>query len=360
MAPFQGIKPDKPAFVADLSYWYEAMQSKGSLPVQYQAEAGYLQLHRDLGVCAYYGLNGTVYSWCYDGVEEHTAESALVRIKEWRLPRGILREKWEYVPEGCCWAHTGYAASTADDLKLVQDLAKRMRFAPDEKEFRRLAEHLGEDGVPISPVPRSPLPALLADWCGVMNTVYLVADETAAVEDTLSAIDQANDSAFEASIQSSAKLFHFCDNLDSGNCASLFDRYLKVYYQRRLRQLHEAGKYAVVHLDGAVRGLLPRLAECGFDGVESLTPAPVGDVTIAGLRAVAKNPDTILWGGIPGAMFAPPWTAAQIAEHTRQLLQTLAGQGRLIVGSADQVPPNGNLDFCRLIADTVENHLCRN
>jgi len=110
----------------------------------------------------------------------------------------------------------------------------------------------------------------------------------------------------------------------------------------------------VVHLDGRVRGLLPLLASCGFDGVESITPAPVGDVSIPDLRQVAANPQTILWGGIPGAMFGPSWTRTQICEHTTQLLESLAEGGRLVVGSADQIPPNGNLEFCAVISETIE------
>jgi len=125
------------------------------------------------------------------------------------------------------------------------------------------------------------------------------------------------------------------------------------YYRRRLRQLHSAGKFAVVHLDGMVRGLLPKLAACGFDGIESITPAPAGDVEIEDLRALTGNEKTILWGGIPGAMFAPPWTADDVRAQTRRWLEALWPDGRLVVGSADQVPPNGDIDFCRIVAETI-------
>jgi len=111
-----------------------------------------------------------------------------------------------------------------------------------------------------------------------------------------------------------------------------------------------------VHLDGRLRGLLPKLARAGFDGIESVTPGPVGDIEVEDLRTVIGNEETILWGGIPGAMFCEPWTADDIRDQTRRLLDALWEGGRLVVGSADQVPPTGNLEFCRVVADTIEEY----
>jgi len=287
-------------------------------------------------------------------VDARVEETDGVRTRWWRTPAGELIERWQHIREAHCWAHIEHPVKSVDDLKIVQDIFSRSRHEPDETAFPKTAAFLGDAGLPISAVPRSPLPALLADWCGVMNTVYLVYDEPNAVRDTLQIIDRANEDAFACAVASPVELFHFCDNLDSGNCASLFEEYMEEYYRRRLRQLHDAGKYAVVHLDGMVRGLLPKLAATGFDGIESITPAPVGDVEIEDLRPVAANERTILWGGIPGAMFCDPWREEEVREQTQRMLAALWEDGRLVMGSADQVPPNGHLEFCRIVADAIE------
>ena len=119
-----------------------------------------------------------------------------------------------------------------------------------------------------------------------------------------------------------------------------------------LARLHAVGTAAAVHLDGTIRGLLPKLAAAGFDSVEALTPQPVGDVAIEDLRALAGNPRTILWGGIPGAMFAPPYTWVDMEAHIRQLLDAWRGTP-FIVGVADQVPPDGDITFCPKIAELL-------
>ena len=355
LAPFRGVKPDRPAWLVDLTYWYGAAKATGQLEPEYEGEEGYRRLHEDFGVCCYYHRSGRTYTTRYEGVDCRVEEANGVRVRWWRTPVGELTERWQHIEEAHCWAHVEYPAKTVDDLKIVQDIFSRSRHEPDETSFPSVAQFLGDTGLPISAVPRSPLPALLADWCGVMDTIYLIADEPRAVQDTLQIIDRSNEAAFEYAAASPVELFHFCDNLDSGNCASLFEDYMEEYYCRRLRQLHGADKYAIVHLDGMVRGLLPKLAACGFDGVESITPAPVGDVEIEDLRAVAANENTILWGGIPGAMFCTPWTEEEIREQTRRVLDALWESGRLVVGSADQVPPNGNVHFCRAVADAIED-----
>lgn len=357
LAPFRGIKPDRPAWLADLSYWHGAMLAAGKLPPEFKGKNGYKRLHEYYGVCCYYACPGQVHTVRYDQVEIRIDETEGERIHRWLTPCGELTGRWKYIAQSSCWACVEYPVKSAADFKIVQDIFRRTHYDPVRPaEYLSASERLGGSGLPITPVPRSPLPALLADWCGVMTAIYLIEDEPHAVKDTLSIIDKSNDEAFDCIVAGPAELLHFCDNLDSGNCASYFDEYMKEYYQRRLAPIHKAGKFAVVHLDGTVRGLLPKLAAGGFDGIESITPAPVGDVAIEELRAVAADPKTIIWGGIPGAMFAKPWIEENIRSHTRQLLDALWSEGRLIVGSADQIPPDGNIEFCRLIADTIENY----
>ncbi len=355
LAPLRQLTPDRPCWTADLTWWYGATQQAGRLDARYEGPAGILRLHEDLGVCDYYHYGASVFSTHQDGVEVVDRVDGDRRERRWRTPAGELSERWEYLPASYCWAHTAYAAKTAADLAVVQDIFQRTRHTPNAAGFLERDAYLGDAGVPIAAVPRSPLPALLADWCGIMGTIYLVADEPAAVEDTLAVIDQANDAAFDALVAGPAELVHFCDNLDSNNCASYWSAYLGNYYDRRLRQLHAAGKVAAVHLDGTVRGLLPKLAACGFDAVESVTPGPVGDVEIEDLRAVAGSDTVTLWGGVPGAMFAAPWTAADLRAHVRRLLDAL-WPGRLIVASADQVPPDGDVSLCRVVAETIAEY----
>ncbi len=354
LAPFRGVRPDRPAWVADLSYWYEAAEHAGTLPPEYKGRDGCKRMHADLGVAYYYDYQSRLFDQGFDGVELVERQTATERSRQWRTSAGSLSEHWCFLESASCWARDTYAVTSERDLPILRDICGRMRFTPAIAAFQAMDKWIGESGVPLAPAPRSPLPALLTDWCGVERTIYFMADMPEVMRDIMECIDRANDAAFEITAAAPCDLVHFCDNLDSSASTPFFDGFMREYYGRRLRQLHAAGKHAVVHLDGRVRGLLPLLAACGFDGVEAVTPAPVGDVAIEDLREAAANPRTILWGGIPGAMFCAPWTRAQVCDHAKRLLDCCAGDGRLIVGSADQVPPNGTLEYCAAIAETVE------
>ncbi len=354
LAPFRGVKPDRPAWLADLSYWYEAAASAGTLEKRYRGAEGFRLLHEELGVCCYYDYSSRIFEHGFTGVDFKASESSDERIKSWRTPSGIITEHWRYLEPSRCWAHDGYAVKSRADLRVLRDLCERTCFRACPDIYPRMDAWIGAAGLPMAPAPRSPLPALLVDWCGVEGTVFLAADHGDMVGEVLGTIDKANDAAFEALVASPCELVHFCDNLDSSASTPYFDHWMRSYYEKRVAQLHAAGKFAAVHLDGRVRGLLPRLASCGFDAVEAITPAPVGDVNIEELRALAGNANTIIWGGVPGAMFCTPWAEDDIRRHTTLLLDTLGRDGRLIVGSADQVPPNGDTSFCRLIADVIE------
>ena len=120
--------------------------------------------------------------------------------------------------------------------------------------------------------------------------------------------------------------------------------------------MHAAGVKCAVHLDGTVKGLLPKLVRSGFDAIEALTPKPAGDLDIEEIRDLAASDTVILWGGVPGVMFAPPYTWEQMEAHVRRLLDCWQGRP-FVMGVADQVPPDGNIEFCRKIRGSFQTNL---
>lgn len=215
-----------------------------------------------------------------------------------------------------------------------------------------LARRLRTEVVPCLGLPRSPLSALAYEWAGVQNMVFLLLDHEARARRVLALMEAQEAPILDAVCELAPPLVHFPDNLSSDNLAGLYDEYLAPTHRRRLQRLHAAGIKAAVHLDGTVRGLLPKLAAAGFDAVEALTPQPAGDLTPAEMRRLANRSDLILWGGVPGALFPAPTDWPRMRRHLDELIEAWAGQP-FVLGVADQVPPDGNIDFCRLIAERL-------
>ncbi|HEY3415282.1 MAG TPA: hypothetical protein VGM23_00230 [Armatimonadota bacterium] len=201
-------------------------------------------------------------------------------------------------------------------------------------------------------MPHSPLSSFLVEWAGIEDGNYLIADCDMTVREVMALLQAIEAPVLDALCELRPPLVHFPDNLSSENFTGLYDVWMAPTHQWRLDRLHAAGVPVAVHLDGTVRGLLPKLAMLGFDSVEALTPRPVGDIALAEMRQVAGNDTLILWGGVPGAMFAPPYTWADMERHIAELLAYWGGTP-FIIGVADQVPPDGDITFCQRIAEMV-------
>ncbi len=345
-------KPDSVVWTADLTYWVDGRVGAGLADPVWQSLKGHLELCRSHRVMPYYWYS-TPHGFRaeYDGVETRTETTHDRRRRMWRTSAGELHDEHQQAGPSGSEAPVRYAVQTEEDLKVLSYILEHRRLVPcGLEEYRRCDELFARfDGVPIVIVPRTSMPALLTDWAGVANTAFLAADCSEMVRQVCALIDRQADPVLDALCELRPHAVHFADNLSSANSTSLFDEHMAGVYRRQLGKLHAAGIPCVVHLDGTVRGLLPKLAAIGFDAVESLTPAPVGDVPVKEMRRLAGREDLILWGGVPGAMFAAPFTQREVRDHVESLLDDWSA-GPFVLGSADQIPPNGQIDFCDLIA----------
>ena len=351
-----GRPTDVMPWFADLTYWRQAATTRGTLAPQYEGDAGLVRLHADHN-CGYYLGYSSVWTEWLDGVEVvHESEGDLATTR-WRTPVGEIWRQDRYLPSTFSHAPVKWPVATPEDLRALRYIADATVRQPEYSRHEKHDELAGDQGHPTILPPRSPVSQMLAQWTGVTNLAYLLADAREEVEAAFDALARSADSAFDAIVASDAPYIEFGDNLTGEVVTRLFERYQADYYVRRAEQIHAAGKLLGTHLDGTVHGILPLIVGTGLDFVESITPAPVGDVTIEELRDLA-GPGVLLIGGIPGAMFAPPFTADDIRRQVETLIEHHWGSGRFIIAAADQVPPNGDMALVRLIGDLCEE-LCR-
>ncbi len=351
-----GHRPDRTVWTADLSYWIAGRKQDGSADPAWDTEEGYLQFHRDLGVMPYYFYKKF---WVGEPVfhssvtfEHENSDGRTVRTMQ--TPRGCLREESEFMPESCCQAVVKHMVETEDDLDVMLYALEHRHLAPanldDYSERRRLWARY--EGLPCLGLPRSPLPAFAYEWAGLQNTVMLMMDCPEKVERALTLMTEQEAPVIDAVCDAAPPLVHFPDNLSSENLTGYYDQHMRDRHRARVDKLHAAGVKAAVHLDGTVRGLLPKLAANGFDAVEALTPHPAGDITVDQMDELTAEHDVVLWGGAPGTMFAKPYHWPDMEAHLEHVLDTWKHR-RFVLGVADQVPPDGNIEFCQKIADML-------
>jgi len=98
------------------------------------------------------------------------------------------------------------------------------------------------------------------------------------------------------------------------------------------------------------------VSRCGFTFIEAMTPAPVGDVSVSAWPSYRGGSDVVYWGGIPGAYFSPVVSEAEFERHVREVLGLMRADRGMVLGVADQVPPDALERRVRRVAGLVEEH----
>jgi len=355
LAALAGQPTDVMPWFADLTYWRHARQLDGTLSTEYEGEEGLVRLHADLGVGYYLGY-ATAHVEVLDDVRVSAATEGNVTLTRWATPVGDIVAETTFLPRSASGAVTQWPVTRPADLRVLRYIAEATHYKPAYEDYERHNELAGDQGHPTVLPPRSPLSQMLAQWAGVEGLTFLLADARAAVEAVLAALARAADSAYDAICRCATPYVELGDNLTGEVVTHLFERYQFDYYVQRAEQLHAAGKLMGTHLDGTMRGILPVLARTGLDFVESITPAPCGDVRVDRVRELA-GADLVLFGGIPGAMFAAPFGPDDVRRQVELVVRHHWPNGKWILGSADQVPPHGDISLVRLIGEWVRQ-LC--
>ena len=353
--------PQRLVWTADLTYWTAGQTPETVAKNGWDSETGHLQLCRDLGILPYYWYeNFWAGALTFDTVTilEETFPDGLHR-KTWQTPLGSLTEESRFQSESFSQAITRYPVQDREGLQILLHMLENSQSSPTNLEsYPVRSKNWGEyGGLPSLAMPRSPLPALFTEWTGVERGVYFLLDEPVLVSAILDRLEQLEAPVLEAVCRLAPPLVHFADNLTSEVYTPSCTELMEVRYSHRLQRLHAHGIRCAVHLDGTLKGLLPRLASVGIDAIEAITPQPVGDISLEEVRRLVEDATppgsrVILWGGLPGAMFAPPFTWQDMQCQVQRVIDAWQG-APFILGTADQVPPNGDINFVRRISEMV-------
>jgi len=216
------------------------------------------------------------------------------------------------------------------------------RFKPDYDYAHQRKEQVGDQGVVLCYLPKSPfmhLLALEADMAALTLAAMTMPEE---LQDLLDTMKRTFDQAAQIAVDSPAEVLMIPENLSSEMVGpDFFEMYMRTYQEEWTSKIREAGKYSFIHIDGTLAGLLQQEASAGFDVLEALTPFPVGDLKFEDLSDMAGDSQSILWGGVPGVYFTQSIDEEEFERHVRHVLSIMVKEPRYVLGVADQVPPDG-------------------
>lgn len=214
-----------------------------------------------------------------------------VETRTYKTPVGTISRRSEKDPSyGSNWV-TKFYITCPEDYKVVQYIVERTVFRKNDKAFSAKMRDLGDDGVVLARLDRSPYQKLLIELAGPEQFLIDLYTEPELVVELMETMGRRLDEAFEMVCESEAEVIWQPDNITSDMTPpDCFKKYCAPFYEKYARQSKEANKPFIIHMDGKLKALKNVIADCPFDAVESFSFSDIGgDISLSEARAAWKD-----------------------------------------------------------------------
>jgi hypothetical protein len=281
--------------------------------------------------------------------ERRTVEDgALVLIRSFNTPKGALRSKTVVGPDGSPWIRE-YPVKNEEDMAILELIHQDLEYYPNDGEVISSQRAMGEDGLVLCRMMRSPLQRLLIEWMGTEGLIYALSDSQSEVDRLLSCMAESDVEAVRIASLSPAEAVWSAENITSTiTSPPLFERYCLPYYNGVAEKMHAQGKLYGIHLDGKLAALKDLIDECSIDFVEGFTPPEMGDVSLE--QARRAWPEKALWTNFPGNKLH--LDDDDLIDYTIHLLREGMAVGRFMLTFTEDFPnPERSL---QLVSEGIE------
>ncbi|MCO6451892.1 MAG: hypothetical protein J5I90_14010 [Caldilineales bacterium] len=345
----------QPAYVPNLTLWYRWHSSRGTLPEPWQS-FDLKDVCDALGVPAWDTARG--YRQENGGVSIVREETESERIISYRTTSVVLTERWQLGPDGDWW-QVEYPVKSSSDLDALAEIALARSYEPDASKVAALRRRLGDNGIVGLELPRRPFSQLFLEWLGWGDGLMLLFDQADLIAEILTAMEAKLQALVQKLAQTADVVFVSPDNLDSQFISpGFFRQYLAGSYRRTADILHEHGGKLLVDTGGPIRQLLPLLAESGVNAIQGVSGPPQCDASLSEARALT-HPQFTLWGGIAQDVLLDEFPYEDFEEQVRSAAHVAKTDRHMILGVADRVPIDANLDRLAAISEIISNEVRR-
>ena len=251
------------------------------------------------------------------------------RDVRWITDRGELHES--YLGE---WRQE-YLVKSPEDYRIVQRAFEGSQYTATDQHFLRSEAALGDGGITVGHLWRTPLMETQIDLAGLERCSLDLADDHPALLELLELMADLVLRQVREAVKTPAKYIKLWENLSIETIGRRhYRRHLAPLYHRVMEILGPAGKHLLVHYDGKLRLISDDIATLPIDGIDSFTPPPEGDMSVAEARSLW--PDKFLW-------LHPPlgWYRESPAVMTDRISRMIddAGARHFCLMISEDVPP---------------------
>ena len=215
-------------------------------------------------------------------------------------------------------------------------------FLPTNTQFEQSERELGDNGFTIGHLgwtvfeSRTPFQSIQIDFTGLERFSIDLADKAPELFDLMELMNEQMIQKFRCILKTKASQIKLWENLSIETMGpAVYREYLTPLYNRIFDTLEGSGKKLMVHYDGKLALIANDIKLLPFNGMDSLTPPPEGDITISEARKLW--PDKFFWLHPSLSWFNMP--EKQLAKNIKQMIKD-AGPVRYCLMISEDIPPN--------------------
>lgn len=230
-----------------------------------------------------------------------------------------------------------------NDYRIMKRALEDVKFFPTDKFFDESEQELGDSGITVGQFGqfnelgylRTPIQVIQIDFAGLEQFSLNLAMELSELMELLEMMNEQMLEAFSCVSKTKAIQIKLWENLSIETMGpEMYRKYLVPLYNRIFEILDGTGKKLQVHYDGKLQLIADDIEKLDFHGIDSLTTAPEGDMSIAEARRYW--PEKFLW--IHPSLGLDALPDDKVIDKITQMVQE-AGSG-FCLQLSEEVPPN--------------------
>ncbi len=274
------------------------------------------------------------------GCETRTTESGDESHTYITTPVGTLHSMAKRSSEGNTWFLIEHPLKTREDFLIQIWIERHTEVQYDPAGVLAHLNGEGQEGLSVgmlTPRCKSAFQSLVEHHVGTEELAYALADFPEAVEELLAAMVRVDQKAVELAVQCPLEFYLTWEDSSTQNYSpTQYHQYIFPQISQWCQTLNVAGKHYLQHACGHVKDLLSDMMGQGNLGIESISPLPTGNVSIAQTRKVVGEKFAIVGGIEPTHLLRLQGGAFD--DYVERVLQEGAG-GAFVLANSDSCPP---------------------
>lgn len=250
-------------------------------------------------------------------------------------PSGQLTEEALIQPTYGAASIKKHYVKEPDDYRILMAYFRDHVFCDNYDEIRATEQGLGDDGISHVSVDRTPYQQLWIQWVSLEDLSLHLAERPESVHECVEIMTGNLRKTFEIARKAPAPYIVIPDNITAPPIGERnFRKYCLPLYQELAGMLAERNKSLYVHMDGDLKPLWQAIGESRIGGVDSFSPQPDNDTSVAQARAMW--PKMRLQINFPSSVHLAK--AKAIHDCAAQMLAEGGNSGLLQIQISENVP----------------------